>query len=200
MVEDFRTSARRKAEAVYEAKHTARPPQRCDRRKDQPMMLPSSSPVQDVALSRRKLGFESPWQHKNKMYSVPISIKGVVIEDGKVWLRKNERGEWELPGGKLDKDEQPETTVMRELKEELGFNVEVKNILQSYLYTIKKSADESHGVLVVTYLCKLIDKVGGFELIGEAGKAEFEKFSAEKIEALTMPQFYEESIKAAFRI
>lgn len=33
---------------------------------------------------------------------LPISVKGIVFQDGKVWLRRNERSEWELPGGKLD--------------------------------------------------------------------------------------------------
>ena len=28
----------------------------------------------------------------------PVSIKGVVVRDGKVLLLKNEREEWELPG------------------------------------------------------------------------------------------------------
>jgi 8-oxo-dGTP diphosphatase len=31
---------------------------------------------------------------------LPISIKGVLIEDSKVVLLENERGEWELPGGR----------------------------------------------------------------------------------------------------
>lgn len=58
-------------------------------------------------------------------YLVPISIKGIVFENGKVWLRKNERDEWELPGGKLEDGEQPKETIIRELKEELGFEVKV---------------------------------------------------------------------------
>ena len=44
-------------------------------------------------------------------YDVPISCKGIVFENGRVWIRQNERGEWELPGGKLDPGEQPEDTV-----------------------------------------------------------------------------------------
>lgn len=70
-------------------------------------------------------------------YLVPVSVKGVVIEDGKVWLRKNERNEWELPGGKIDPDEQPEQTVSRELFEELGFKVEVKDIVGAHMYKFR---------------------------------------------------------------
>ncbi len=133
-------------------------------------------------------------------YSIPISIKGIVFEGGKVWLRKNERNEWELPGGKLDEGEQPEQTVTRELKEELGFEIEVKNIIQAHLYTINSSSDEAHGVLVISYLCGILNKSGKFELEGESGKAEFKKFSLEEIKDLNMPQFYKDTLEKAFSL
>jgi 8-oxo-dGTP pyrophosphatase MutT (NUDIX family) len=130
-------------------------------------------------------------------YMVPISVKGIVFEDRKVWLRQNERNEWELPGGKLDDGEQPEETIVRELLEELGFETEVVDIIQSHTYIIKKSSDESHGVLVVSYLCKLINKTGEFENIGEAGKVKFKQFSLDEISGLNIPDFYKEAINKA---
>lgn len=133
-------------------------------------------------------------------YSVPISIKGIVFDNGKVWLRKNERNEWELPGGKLDQGEQPEQTAVREMQEELGFATEVVDIVQSYLYTIKSSNDESRGVLVVSYLCKIIGKTGEFEIDGEAGKAQFQDFSVDEISKLNMPEFYKIGIQEAWKI
>jgi 8-oxo-dGTP pyrophosphatase MutT (NUDIX family) len=133
-------------------------------------------------------------------YVVPISIKGIVFEDHKVWLRKNERGEWELPGGKLDIGEQPEETVVRELREELGFNVSVLDIVQSHLFTINYPLIQERNVLVVSYLCNLIDKVGEFEVEGEAGKAEFDSFLISEISELNMPQFYKEGIIKAYHI
>lgn len=132
-------------------------------------------------------------------YAVPISAKGIVFDDGKVWLRKNERNEWELPGGKVDEGEQPTETVVRELKEELGFDIRVKKIIQAWMYTIKVSEDESRGVLVVSYLCELIQKTGAFELEGEAGRASFESFSLEEIKLLPMPAFYKEAMYEAWK-
>lgn len=134
------------------------------------------------------------------IYLVPISVKGIVIEDGKVWLRKNERNEWELPGGKLDKGEQPEETITREIREELGFEIIVGRIVQAHIYNIRQSNDESHGVLVVSYKCKLINKIGDFEIQGEAGEAKFEKFSEEDINGLNMPDFYKEAILQSFSL
>jgi 8-oxo-dGTP pyrophosphatase MutT (NUDIX family) len=40
-------------------------------------------------------------------YQLPISLKTVIIWRGRVPLLKNERDEWELPGGKLELGENP---------------------------------------------------------------------------------------------
>jgi 8-oxo-dGTP pyrophosphatase MutT (NUDIX family) len=127
-------------------------------------------------------------------YAVPISVKCIVVEDGKVWLRKNERDEWELPGGKLDKGEQPETTAAREALEELGVVVRTNDLVGATLYTISVSADERRGVFVIAYSCDLIERTGDVEHIGEAGRAEFSAFAPEHIAALPMPQFYKDWI------
>ncbi len=129
-----------------------------------------------------------------KSYKVPISAKGIVFENNLVWLRKNERGEWELPGGKIDEGEQPTKTLIRELKEELGFKVEVIKVIHVWMYKIRKSQNESSDVLVLSYLCKIISKTKIFETEGEAGKAKFRKFSLEEIEKLNMPNFYKDAI------
>lgn len=130
-------------------------------------------------------------------YLVPISCKGIVFEDGKVWLRKNERNEWELPGGKLDPGEQPEETVAREMLEELGIEVRVGRVVDNYLYTIHVSEDENRGVLVASYICELVKQVGDVEHIGEAGRAEFRQFESSEIANLSLPDFYKRAIKMA---
>lgn len=50
----------------------------------------------------------------NAAYRFPVSAKGVVMRAGAVALRHNERGEWELPGGKFEADESPADCVVRE--------------------------------------------------------------------------------------
>lgn len=127
-------------------------------------------------------------------YLVPVSVKGIVFEDNAVWLRKNERNEWELPGGKIDPSEQPTDTVIREMREELGYEVVVKDLVSAHMYTIKKSIDESYGVLVLMYTCDVTSRSGVFELDGEAGRAEFQAFRLTEIEKLNMPAFYKEAI------
>lgn len=133
-----------------------------------------------------------------KSYLIPISVKGIVFEGDSVWLRKNERDEWELPGGKIDEGEQPAETVTRELREELGFEVEVIKIIHAWVYKIQKEG-ESSDVFVLSYLCKLISKIGDFEMEGEAGKAEFRKFGLDEIETLKTPNFYKDAIHLGWK-
>ncbi len=132
-----------------------------------------------------------------KSYQVPISVKGVVFDENLVWLRKNERNEWELPGGKIEEGEQPVETVTRELREELGFEVDVIKVIHVWIYKIQKSQDESSGVLVLSYLCRLLSKTGTFEIEGEAGRTEFKGFNLDEIEKLNMPKFYKDAIGIA---
>lgn len=128
---------------------------------------------------------------------LPISVKGIVFEDGKVWLRKNERQEWELPGGKLDPGEQPTQTVEREMWEELGMRVRPVVPVQAFRHVIPGSADENDGVLVLSYLCETLAVTGKFETVGEAGAARFRKFSVDELAELKMPAFYSEAIRSA---
>lgn len=69
-----------------------------------------------------------------KEYLIPISIKGIVIINGKYLLVKNNRNEWELPGGRLEQNESSEKTVVREIKEELNLDCKVHKIFDSWIY------------------------------------------------------------------
>lgn len=79
----------------------------------------------------------------------PVSVKGVVpLAEGIVVLR-NERDEWELPGGRLEAGESPEECVRREVLEETGLDVEVGDLLDAWVHQVR--ADRS--VLVLTFSC-----------------------------------------------
>jgi len=57
-----------------------------------------------------------------------IGVGAVIIKDGKILLekRKNEpgKGKWSIPGGLVELGESVEQTVVREVEEETGFEVE----------------------------------------------------------------------------
>src|SRR5262245_29380074 len=85
----------------------------------------------------------------NDAHRYPVSVKGVLCHGERVVLVGNSRGEWELPGGKLELGETPEVCLAREIVEELDLRVEVGPLLDAWVYEI---TDEVR-VLVVTYGC-----------------------------------------------
>ena len=66
----------------------------------------------------------------------PISIKGVLVHDGRVLLLLNERGEWDLPGGRPDEGEEHRAALKREVQEEAGLDVEVGAALEGHLFEV----------------------------------------------------------------
>lgn len=59
-----------------------------------------------------------------------IELAGAILldKDNKILLmhrNTNDRKQWELPGGKLEKNELPEQAAIRELKEELNIKVQI---------------------------------------------------------------------------
>lgn len=79
----------------------------------------------------------------------PVSVKGVLVWDGRVVVLRNDRDEWELPGGRLDAtDASPEAALRREMKEELGVDVEVGTLIDSWIYDV-----EGKRVLIMTFAC-----------------------------------------------
>ena len=56
----------------------------------------------------------------------PISIKALIVDGNKILCLKNERNEWDFPGGKINFDEDIEEGLKREVKEET--NLDIKNL------------------------------------------------------------------------
>jgi 8-oxo-dGTP pyrophosphatase MutT (NUDIX family) len=56
-------------------------------------------------------------------------------------LLENERHEWELPGGRLEPREPPETCLVREFAEELGAVVEVARMIDCWLYEVLRQRE-----------------------------------------------------------
>ena len=81
----------------------------------------------------------------------PVSVKGIVFIGPRVLLLRNERNEWELPGGKLEADEEPETCCRREILEETSLHVSVGALVDAWVY---RPTDRLH-ILILTYGCEL---------------------------------------------
>jgi 8-oxo-dGTP pyrophosphatase MutT (NUDIX family) len=123
----------------------------------------------------------------NKAYRFPVSINGIIIRNAQVILLKNERAEWELPGGKLEPGESPEGCVVREIAEELSLDVEVRRILDSWIYAITPEV----RVLIVTYGCQ--ERTQRAPVLSHEHK-QLGWFPVHNVAGLPMPSGYKQSI------
>jgi 8-oxo-dGTP diphosphatase len=83
-------------------------------------------------------------------------------------------GYWELPGGKIEKGETPEESLVREIKEELGVSI---NVIDFFMANSHHYPNKS--ILLKAYFCDIIS--GAFELtdhdkIEWIEKSEFKNF------------------------
>jgi 8-oxo-dGTP pyrophosphatase MutT (NUDIX family) len=123
----------------------------------------------------------------------PVSVKGVVVRAGLVLLLRNERDEWELPGGKLELGEEPPHCAEREIAEEAGWEVAAGPLIDAWQYHIADSAD----VLVLTYGCYPAAWTGQ-PLVSEEHR-EVGLFTDAEAAELRMPDGYKRSIAAWYR-
>jgi 8-oxo-dGTP pyrophosphatase MutT (NUDIX family) len=130
-----------------------------------------------------------------RVFSGTVSIKGVIVRDGRVLLVHNERDEWELPGGRLEVGETPPECVAREITEETGWQVDTGPILDSWLYYI--DAVEKH-VLIVTYGCHLQPGQEDLAPVLSHEHSRIGLFSRDDVPGLIMPQGYKDSIATWF--
>ncbi|WP_433227556.1 NUDIX hydrolase [Actinomadura formosensis] len=128
----------------------------------------------------------------------PVSVKGVAVAHGYVVLLKNERDEWELPGGRLEPgDISPEATVEREIKEETGWSAAAGPLLDVWIYQPLPRTRPERRVLIVTYGCTVLTPDA--EPVVSDEHRQIGLFTADQIPELLMPDGYKRSIAAWLR-
>lgn len=120
-------------------------------------------------------------------WKVPVSIKGIIIQDQRVLLVKNERDEWELPGGRMEKDETPEQTLLRELYEELGVQSTVIEIVDAQMFQVMPEK----YVFIVSYYCE-ISHVEQIRISSE--HTDYSWVSKEGLNQISLPDVYKQAI------
>lgn len=86
-----------------------------------------------------------------------IIVTAAIIEDGgKILITQRKKGaneelKWEFPGGKLEEGESPEECLIREIKEELGIDIEVEQAFDIIYHEYSKIT-----ILLLVYKCKLL--------------------------------------------
>ena len=85
-----------------------------------------------------------------------VCAVALIDADGRVLLAKRPEGKtlaglWEFPGGKVEEGERPEDALIRELKEELGINVEHSCLAP---LTFASHTYENFHLLMPLYVCR----------------------------------------------
>lgn len=120
----------------------------------------------------------------------PVSVKGVLGWDGGVVVLRNRRGEWELPGGRLDaSDASPEAALRREMNEELGLEVEVGQLVDTWIYQV-----EGKRVLILTFACSAKQPA---KLAHSEEHVDVAEFDLDSLRSERIPQGYLHSIELA---
>lgn len=88
----------------------------------------------------------------------PLIVTAAVITNGKNVLVAQRQGghlagKWEFPGGKLESGESPEECLTREIREELGIEVQVEGIFEVVYHKY-----DFGPILLLAYSCKILDK------------------------------------------
>lgn len=102
---------------------------------------------------------------------IGVGVGAVIFNsEGKLLLTKrgnksrNEVGKWEIPGGRVQWGERLEDAIKREVKEELGVDIEIIELLDVYDHLIP---DEKQHWVSPCFICKI---AGGSPAIMEEGK------------------------------
>ncbi len=85
------------------------------------------------------------------------AMKAVIVNDEKFLIIRQKIGEtaiWDLPGGKIEYDENPYDALFREVKEETCLQIEIIKPLGVFWYYRIENKDQ---VICNTFLCKIKD-------------------------------------------
>ena len=122
----------------------------------------------------------------NLSFKFPVSIKAIIIDNNKVLCLKNERKEWDFPGGKINLNEGVTECLKREVKEELNIQISDLQILKPF--NLKYN---DVPVFVLIYSAKISCDS---PIIASYEHLEYNFFSKSEIESLNMPNDYKNLI------
>jgi 8-oxo-dGTP diphosphatase len=117
---------------------------------------------------------------------VVIVAAGVLVEQGRVLLTRRKEGThlagaWEFPGGKVQNGEDPREALRRELREELGIEAAVGEIVE---VTFHRYEDAKKAVLLLFFEAS---RASGSPEPRAIDVAAFEWASAERLDPARFP-------------
>lgn len=81
-------------------------------------------------------------------------VAAVIVDNGRIFATQRGYGDWkdwwEFPGGKIEKGENPEEALQREIREELATEINIVQLLQTVEYTYPTFHIKMH-----CYICSI---------------------------------------------
>jgi 8-oxo-dGTP pyrophosphatase MutT (NUDIX family) len=121
----------------------------------------------------------------------PVSVKGVLLREGRALLLRNPRDEWELPDGRLEPMESPEQCLAREIQEECGLAVTVSALLMVEPFEVIPN----RHVLMIAYGCDERDYAAPTMSLEHQG---FAWMPLSSLKAEAVPDVYARAIRMHF--
>lgn len=88
-------------------------------------------------------------------FSGKVAVKAMIVNNDKVLITRSEGDTlWDLPGGRINEGEALEEAIVREVREELGVDIEVARLLCSEQSLHRK---DNHYIMFVTFEARLVE-------------------------------------------
>ena len=89
-----------------------------------------------------------------------VGVGAVVVKDGKALIVKRghepRKGEWSLPGGRVELGETLVDAVRREIREETGLEIEVGPVVELFDRIHRLDGRVRYHFVIVDYLCRCV--------------------------------------------
>jgi mutator protein MutT len=87
-----------------------------------------------------------------------VGVGAVIVQDGQILIVKRKydplAGQWSLPGGGVELGETLEDSIVREMLEETGLNIEVGPVIEVFdRITLDEQGEVRYHFVLVDYLC-----------------------------------------------
>lgn len=127
-----------------------------------------------------------------------IAQKAIIVRGEKVLLLRDPREQevvWELPGGRINIDEDPKEALKRELLEELGVLCEIGEVV--HVEQFFQKSDRKNAFLIV-YIGALVDGDVAFQ-VDSREVCDVGWFSKDEVASLNLFPEYEHALEVYFK-
>jgi ADP-ribose pyrophosphatase YjhB (NUDIX family) len=128
--------------------------------------------------------------------TVKVDVRGFILNEADEILMAKESvdGKWTIPGGWADIGDSPSEAVLKEIKEETGFDAEVVRLLAIYDKRFHEHPPEPFYIYKIMFFCKIVggELQHGFDMQG----ADF--FPMDRLPELSKDRIIESQLKHLF--